>query len=172
MFQQAPKYLGVRLDRMLNFKQHLEDVAGKVTSRVSLIRCLAGTTWGASAKTLRISTQALVFPAAEYCAPVLSRSTHVRKVDVAINSSLRTISGCLKPTPVFHLPVLAKTLDDSKQTANWGRSVQEGRGGEGRGEERIGGRGGGEEEEVEGGRRKRKGRRKRRGEDEEKRKRR
>ena len=166
MFQQAPKYLGVRLDRMLNFKQHLEDVAGKVTSRVSLIRCLAGTTWGASAKTLRISTQALVFPAAEYCAPVLSRSPHVKKVDVAINSSLRTISGCLKPTPVFHLPVLAKTLDDSKQTANWGRSVQEGRrgegrrgeargeegrGGEGRGEDRRGGRGGGEEEEVEGG---------------------
>ena len=68
VFQQAPKYLGVRLDRMLNFKQHLEEVAGKVTSRVSLIRRLAGTTWGASAKTLRISTQALVFPAAEYCA--------------------------------------------------------------------------------------------------------
>ena len=39
-----------RLDRMLNFKQHLEEVAGKVTSRGSLIRRLAGTTWGASAK--------------------------------------------------------------------------------------------------------------------------
>ena len=104
VFQQAPKYLGVRLDRMLNLKQHLEEVAGKVTSRVALIRRLAGTTWGASAKTLRISTQALVFPAAEYCAPVWSRSPHVKKVDVAINSSLRTISGCLKPTPVFQLP--------------------------------------------------------------------
>ena len=43
----------------------------------------------------------------EYCAPVWSRSPHVKKVDVAINSSLRTISGCLKPTPVFQLPVLA-----------------------------------------------------------------
>ena len=107
VFQQAPKYLGVRLDRMLNFKQHLEEVAGKVTSRVALIRRLAGTTWGASAKTLRISTQALVFPAAEYCAPVWSRSPYVKKVDVAINSSLRTIYGCLKPTPVFQLPVLA-----------------------------------------------------------------
>ena len=108
VFQQAPKYLGVRLDRMLNFnKQHLEEVTGKVTPRVSLIRRLAGTTWGASAKTLRISTQALVFPAAEYCAPVWSRSPHVKKVDVAINSFLRTISGCLKPTPMLQLPVLA-----------------------------------------------------------------
>ena len=99
--------LAVRLDRMLNFKQHLEEMVGKVTSRVALIRRLAGTTWGASAKTLRISTQALVFPAAEYCAPVWSRSPHVKKVDVATNSSLRTISGCLKPTPVFQHPVLA-----------------------------------------------------------------
>ena len=45
VFQQATKYIGVRQDRMLNFKQHLEEVAGKVTSRVSLIRRLAGTTW-------------------------------------------------------------------------------------------------------------------------------
>ena len=32
--------------------------------------------------------QALVFSAAEYCSPVWSRSPHVKKVDVAINSSL------------------------------------------------------------------------------------
>ena len=31
----------------------------------------------------------------------------MKKVDVAINSSLPTISGCLKPTPVFQLPVLS-----------------------------------------------------------------
>ena len=57
--QQAPKYLGVRLDRMLNFKQHLEEVTGKVTPRVALVRHLAGTTRGASAKKLRICTPAL-----------------------------------------------------------------------------------------------------------------
>ena len=107
LFQQAPKYHDVRLDRMLNFKQHREDVAAKITSRVSVIRRLAGTTWGATAKTLRISTQALVFHAAEYCATVWNRSPHVKKVDVAINSSMRTIYGCLKPTHVFQLPVLA-----------------------------------------------------------------
>ena len=31
----------------------------------------------------------------------------MKMVDVAINSYLRTTSGCLKPTPVFQLPVLA-----------------------------------------------------------------
>ena len=78
----------------------------KVTSRVSLIRCLAGTTWVAPTKTLRMSTQALVFSAAEFYAPVWIRSTHVLKVDVATNSSLRIIYVCLKPTPVFLIPVL------------------------------------------------------------------
>ena len=50
VFQRAPKYIGVRLNWMLNFKQHLEEVAGKVTTRVALIRRLAGTTWGAYTK--------------------------------------------------------------------------------------------------------------------------
>jgi len=79
--QQAPKYLGVRLDRTLSFKHHLEEVKAKVTSRVALIRHLTGTTWGACTKTLRLSTQALVFSAAEYCAPAWSRSPHACKVE-------------------------------------------------------------------------------------------
>ncbi|KAL3061061.1 hypothetical protein OYC64_009299 [Pagothenia borchgrevinki] len=105
--QQAPKYLGVRLDRTLSFKQHLEEVKAKVTSRVALIRRLAGITWGASAKTLRSSTQALVLSAAEYCAPAWSRSPHASKVDVVINNALRIITGCPKTTPLPLLPVLA-----------------------------------------------------------------
>ena len=141
VFQQAPKYLGVRLYQMPNFKQHLEEVAGKVTYRVLLIHRLAGTTWGASgsAKTVRISTQALVLHAAEYCAPVWSRSPHVKKVDVAINSSLRTnmeagVGSITHQSTSPHMGPRrrrqerrsseSKTLDDSKQTANWDRSIQ------------------------------------------------
>ncbi|KAL7881731.1 hypothetical protein AOLI_G00085790 [Acnodon oligacanthus] len=36
-----------------------------------------------------------------------SRSSHVNKVDTAINSTLRIVTGCLKPTPASYLPVLA-----------------------------------------------------------------
>nr|XP_061835898.1 uncharacterized protein LOC133619053 [Nerophis lumbriciformis] len=103
-FQQAPNYLGVRLDRTLSYKQHLDEVKTKATARVSLIRRL---TWGASPQTLHISTQALVLPVAKYCAHAWSRSPHVNKVYTVINSALRIVTGCLKPTPVSHLPVLA-----------------------------------------------------------------
>ena len=105
--QSSPTYLGVKLDRTLSFKQHLDSVKGKTTARAALIRRLAGTTWGATTKTLRISTEALVFPAAEYCAPVWSRSPHVQKLDAALNTALRTVSGCLWATPTNQLPVLA-----------------------------------------------------------------
>ena len=94
-FQSVPTYLVVKLDRTLTFKQHLKSVKAKTTSRVALICRLAGTTWGAATKTLRTSTQALVFSATEYCAPVWSRSHHVKKLDVTLNSALQTISGTL-----------------------------------------------------------------------------
>lgn len=53
-FQQAPKNLGVCLDRTLLFNQHLDDARAKVTSRVSLIQRLASTTWGDFGNTLQI----------------------------------------------------------------------------------------------------------------------
>ena len=62
---------------------------------------------------LRISTKALVFSAAEYYAPAWCRSPHARKVNVVINNALRTITGCLKPTPVCHVSVFAGIAPDS-----------------------------------------------------------
>ena len=40
-----PKYLGVSLDRTLTFKHHLDHLKRKVSSRVALIKRLAGTNW-------------------------------------------------------------------------------------------------------------------------------
>ena len=89
------------------FRQHLDALKAKTTSRVVLIRRLAGTTWGAATKTLRISTQALVYSAAEYCAPVWCRSSHTKGLVTALNSAMLTVSGCLRPTPVNQLPILS-----------------------------------------------------------------
>ena len=38
--------------------------------------------------------------AAEYCAPVWSRSAHTSRVDVQLNSTMRLISGTLRSTPL------------------------------------------------------------------------
>ena len=79
----------------------------KLSARVALLRRLAGSGWGAGAKTLRTATLALVHSTAEYCAPVWCRSSQTRHIDTAINDALRTVTGCLRPTPTDYLPILA-----------------------------------------------------------------
>ena len=45
--------------------------------------------------------------AAEYCAPVWSRSAHTSRVDVQLNSAMRLIPGTVRSTPLPWLPVLS-----------------------------------------------------------------
>ena len=106
-YQSHPIHLGVKLDRQLTYQQHLEGLRSKVFARNSLIRCLAGTSWGAKTSTLRISTLAVAYRAAEYAAPSWSRSNHTRKLDVTFNDTMRIITGCLQATLTECLPVLA-----------------------------------------------------------------
>ena len=64
--------------------------------KMALLMKLAGSTWGASDNTLWSSALALCYSAAEYCAPVWSRSAHTCQVDVQLNSTMRFISGTLR----------------------------------------------------------------------------
>ena len=69
----------------------------------------AATSLGADAKTLRISALSLVYPTAEYCAPVWCRSTHTRLIDSILNDVLRIVTGCLRHTSTEDLSVFAGT---------------------------------------------------------------
>ena len=92
-----PVFLGVTLDRWLTYKKHLESLQRKVNARNGLLRCLAGSSWGAYTSTLRTGALALVYSAAEYASPAWCRSTH----------TMRIITGCMRPTETTFLPVLA-----------------------------------------------------------------
>ena len=72
-----------------------------------MLRRLVGLGWGAGAKTLRIATLSLVYSTSEYCTPVWCRSAHTRLIDNVLNDALRIVTGCLRPTPTDHLPVLS-----------------------------------------------------------------
>jgi len=102
-----PKYLGATLDRSLTYRRHLESLRKKLTSRVALLRRLAGSGWDTGATTLRVATLALVHSTAKYCALVWCRSAHTRLIDPAINGALRIVTRCLRPTTADNLPTLA-----------------------------------------------------------------
>ena len=71
-FCPTPTYLGVKLDRSLTFRHHLVALRKKLSSRVTLLRRLVGSGWGAGTKILRIATLSLVY------------STAVRQSGVAV----------------------------------------------------------------------------------------
>ena len=105
LFCSEPKYLGVTLDRSITYRRHLESLRKKLTSRVALLKRLAGSGWGAGAATLGTAT--LVHSSAEYCTPVWCRSAYTHLIDPAFNDALRIVSGCQRPTPANNLPILA-----------------------------------------------------------------
>ena len=102
-----PTYLGVTLERTLSYREHLTKTTGKLKKRNNLLMKLTSSTWGASANNLQSSALSLCYPAAEYCAPVWSRSAHTSQVYVQLNSTMHLISGTLSSTPLPWLPVLS-----------------------------------------------------------------
>ena len=97
----------MKLDRSLTFRHHLVALRKKLSSRATLLRRLVSSGWVAGAKTLRIATLSLVYSKSEYCAPVWCRNAHTRLIDSVLNDALRIVTGCLRPTPTDHLPVLS-----------------------------------------------------------------
>ena len=49
----------------------------------------------------------LVYSPAEYCVPVWCRSAHASLIGSVLNDALRIVTGCLRPTPTDHLPILS-----------------------------------------------------------------
>ena len=101
-FCPVPTYLGVKLDR-----HHLHTLRKELATRVTLLRRLAGSEWGAGPKTLRTGALSLVYATAEYCALVWCRSAHTRFIDSVLNNALRIATGCLRPASTDHLPILS-----------------------------------------------------------------
>ena len=103
----TPVYLGIHLDPTLCYKTHIEKTKMKVNARNNIIRKLANSKWGCKATKLRPSCLALCYSAVEYVCPVSARSTHAHKLNPALHNCCRIISGCLKPTNLDSVHILA-----------------------------------------------------------------
>ena len=106
-FCPVPTYLGVKLDRALTYHRHLEAFLKKLSWRVSLLKRLEGSGWGAGAETFRTAALFLIYSTVEYCPPDWCRSAHTRLIDSVLNDALRNVAGFLRPTSTDNLPVLS-----------------------------------------------------------------
>jgi len=94
-------------NRSLTYCWHLESRRKRLMSRIAHVRRFASSGWGSGATTLRTDTVALVHSTAEHCALAGCRCVHNRLIDSGNNDALRIVTGCLRPTPVDNLPILA-----------------------------------------------------------------
>ena len=111
-FCPTPTYLGVKLDGSFTFCHYLVALCKKLSSRVTLLRQLVGSGWSTGALKVSIASLSLVYSTAEYCPPVWYCSAHTRLIDSVLNDALRIVTGCLRPIPTDHLPVLSGIQPD------------------------------------------------------------
>ena len=103
----TPKYLGVTLDRTLSYKTHIHNTKMRVATRNNLLKKLANSRWGTNARTIRTTAVALCYSTAEYAAPVWERPAYAHLLNPELNQACRAITGCLRPTNVENLYLLA-----------------------------------------------------------------
>ena len=102
-----PIYLGVTLDRTLSYSTHITKVKAKTAARNNVLVKLANSKWGTHPSTIKTTALAPCYSTAEYACPVWERSAHANKVDPVLNDTCRAITGCLQPTNVENLYLLA-----------------------------------------------------------------
>lgn len=61
------RFLGVRFDTKLNWREHINQVKEKVTKSIAGLSKLAGSTWGGNLRTVRQMYEAVVLPQMMYC---------------------------------------------------------------------------------------------------------
>lgn len=85
----------VLLDKILSYKQHLEEVKTKITAKMLLIPSLLVQYGELSNQILWLAKQDLC---PKYCVPAWTRILHATKVDTTVKSSLWMVTDHLEPT--------------------------------------------------------------------------
>ena len=93
----TPKILGVTLDTHLNFVPHARDCFERVSRALNIMKALAGSSWGFTTETLVATHKANVRPILNYAGPIWFThvsSSHLDKLEVIQNKTLRVATGC------------------------------------------------------------------------------
>lgn len=101
------RFLGILFDKKLTWVQHIENIANRCKKKMNILRCLTGTPWGSSSKSLIMVYRAYIRSLLDYgCEAYDSASDNVKKVLDSIQyQCLRICAGALPLTPLASLQV-------------------------------------------------------------------
>jgi hypothetical protein len=91
----------VTFDNKLNWKNHVDKVASRVSKHINVLKQLAGSKWGCARSTLNLTYQKYILPVITYsCGSLVTAQQHTLQVlERAQNQALRLITGAVKTTP-------------------------------------------------------------------------
>ena len=101
------KYLGVTLDRKLNFTKHFEDITQRCARRINVLKCIAGKDWGADRRTLLRLYTALIRPILDYNAFLFDdiATAKIDSLQIIQNNALRIVTGAYRTSNIMNLHV-------------------------------------------------------------------
>lgn len=106
-FEDSAKFLGVTFDRKLTWKQHVNNTVDKCRKRLTLMKSLKGTTWGADRSSLLTIYRSLIRPIMDYGAIAFDSAsqTTLLKLTRIQTTALRIASGAMPGTATAALQV-------------------------------------------------------------------
>ena len=108
-----PRILGVTFDPHFTFSPHIHSIVSRASSRLNILRALAGTFWGQQKETLLITFKSLIRSLFTYATPIWfpnASPSSIQKLQRIQNSALRISTGCVKMSPIDHLHAETLTL--------------------------------------------------------------
>ena len=101
------KYLGVIFDSKLNLHSHIEYIKGRAQKRISILKSVAGKSYGADRTILLRMYKSLIRPILEYSSFIIDGpdNSKVASLETIQNAALRIASGALRTSPVRALQV-------------------------------------------------------------------
>ena len=103
------KFLGMILDRGLNFESHIQSLKGETYRALNILRMVSGINFGADRKTLMRLYWAVGRSKLEYGSQVYSsaKPSTLKKLDPVNNEALRICTGAFRSSPAVSLQVEA-----------------------------------------------------------------
>lgn len=107
LFQSKKQFLGLVFDKRLTWQSHIDAIVLRCKKKLNILRCLTGTTWGSSSKSLLMVYRALIRSLIDYgCEAYDSASPSVKKpLDSIQYQALRICAGALPLTSLESLQV-------------------------------------------------------------------
>ena len=105
----SAKFLGIKFDDKLNFKEHIAFVRGKALKSLNLLKVISAMDWGADRQVLLQLYRSFVLSKLDYGSAVYgsARPSYIKRLETVQNQGLRICLGAYKTSPAASMEVEA-----------------------------------------------------------------